>query len=270
MNSIEQSGFLSETISEWIKKHRSDNFEYFKFCEDINDFSHRTMFTMTIHNKVLVELIVASLYVRTMSNFQATIILAERGMVNEAKSLLRCMLESMFAIVAIEKDKNIVSQFVLEDLCQRKNYLKAHKRNRDAGVEQSEDAPSEENLEKMLAEIEEDIKKHDVKKLSIRDLAEKASQISMYDSAYKLLSGSIHVNARDLEQYLELNESGDVKKILWGPDVREIDVTLFTAAETMLTVLTSISRIFDLTYEEPWSKFVKTHQKLGEEINNLE
>lgn len=105
MSSIEKEGYLSKQITQWIEKHRKENSEWFELCEEINRFSHSTMFTMTIHNKYLPELIVASLYIRAMSNLQGIILLAERGMINEAKSLLRCLLECEFAVVAIDKDK---------------------------------------------------------------------------------------------------------------------------------------------------------------------
>ena len=89
MSSIEKEGYLSKQITQWIEKHRKENSEWFELCEEINRFSHSTMFTMTIHNKYLPKLIVASLYIRAMSNFQGIILLAERGMMNEAKSLLK-------------------------------------------------------------------------------------------------------------------------------------------------------------------------------------
>ena len=162
------------------------------------------MLTMTIHNKDLTELIVASLYVRAMSNFQGTILMAERGMINEAKSLLRCLLECMFAVVAIDKDKNVVNQFVLDDLLQRKDYLKAFTRTKGEGMPHHEGTPSMEEIDNLLQNIENQIEKNNVKKFTKRDLAEKAELLTTYDTAYKLLSGTIHVNVRDLEQYLEI------------------------------------------------------------------
>ena len=224
------------------------------------------MFTMTIHNKNLTEVIAASIYIRAMSNFQGSIILAERGMVNEAKSLLRCLLEGMFAIVAIDKDKEIVNQFILEDLLQRKDYLKAYRRNKCSGIPAEENTPTSEELDKLLEDIESQIKENKVKKLSKRNLAEKAEMLTTYDSAYKLLSGTIHINARDLEQYLEINEAGEIKKLLWGPDVKEIDLILFTAAESILFVLIAISRIFNLTYKEPWQTLMETYNRLGKDF----
>jgi hypothetical protein len=222
---------------------------------------------MTIHNEYLPEIIVASLYVRAMSNFQGIILMAERGMINEAKSLLRCLLECMFAIVAIDKDKNIVNQFVLDDLLQRKDYLKAYKRNKGEGIPHHENAPSIEEIDNLLKDIESQIEKNNVKKFTKRDLAEKAGLVTTYDSAYKLLSGTIHVNARDLKQYLEINEVGEIKRILWGPDVQEIDFILFTSAESMLFVLTAISHVFSLSYAESWKSILENYNNLDKEFN---
>ena len=83
MSSMEVSGFLSDGISQWIEKHRENNRDWFRLCEDINEFAHSTMFTIKIQDRSLPKIIVASLYVRAMSNFQATILMSERGMIRK-------------------------------------------------------------------------------------------------------------------------------------------------------------------------------------------
>ncbi|OPY84479.1 MAG: hypothetical protein A4E72_02214 [Syntrophus sp. PtaU1.Bin208] len=168
MGSIEKSGFLSEQISQWIEKHRSENRQWFSLCENINQFSHDTMFKTSVHNEYLPEIIVALLYVRAMSNFQGIILMAERGMINEAKALMRCLLECVFAIVAVEKDKEIVNQFVLEDLLHRRDYLKAYKRNKGEGIPQYEGAPPMEEIDNLLEDINTQIQESGVKKLTKR------------------------------------------------------------------------------------------------------
>ncbi len=267
MSSVNKEGFLAEHINQWIEKHRKENSELFKLCEDINRFSHSTMLNITIHNKYLPEIIGASLYIKAMSNFQGVILMAERGMINEAKALLRCLLECQFAIVAVDKDKNIVDQFVLKDQLQRRDYLKAYVRNKKAGIAHPEDAPSLEEIDNLLQDIKKQIKKKSIKKLTKRDLAEKAGLLTTYDSAYKILSGTIHVNARDLEQYLDLNDEGEIKGFIWGPDVEEIDAILFTAAESMFFILVGIARIFSLSFDVTWEKLQEKYKSLANNLN---
>ena len=267
VNSLEISGYLSEEIFLWIKKHREKYSEWFTLCENINELSHSTMFTFNVHNEYLPELIVASIYVRAMSNFQGAIIMTERGMINEAKSLLRCLLECMFAIVAIEKDKNISNQFTFDDLLERRNFMKAYKRNKGKGIPQHEDAPSFKEIDKHLQNIEKQIKDNKVKKLKKRDLAKKAGLETTYDSLYKYLSGTIHVNVRDIEQYLKIDDNGKIKEILWGPDVQEIDFALLTAAETMLRIITAASSLFELPYNKSVQPILEQYDILSKEFN---
>jgi hypothetical protein len=267
VNSLEISGYLSEEISLWIKKHREKYSEWFTLCENINELSHSTMFTFNVHNEYLPELIVATIYVRAMSNFQGAIIMTERGMINEAKSLLRCLLECMFAIVAIEKDKNISNQFTFDDLLERRNFMRAYKRNKGKGIPQHEDAPSFKEIDNHLQNIEKQIKINKVKKLKKRDLAEKAGLETIYDSLYKYLSGTIHVNVRDIEQYLKLDDNGKIKEILWGPDVQEIDFALLTAAETMLRIITAASNLFELPNNKSVQPILEQYDILSKKFN---
>ena len=267
VNSLEISGYLSEEISLWIKKHREKNSEWFTLCENINELSHSTMFTFNVHNEYLPELIVVTIYIRAMSNFQGAIIMAERGMINEAKSLLRCLLECMFAIVAIGKDKNVSNQFVFNDLLERKNLLMAYKRNKGKGIPQHEDAPSLKEIDKHLQDIERQIKESKVMRLNNRDFAKKAGLEAIYDSEYKLLSGTIHVNARDIEQYLKIDDNGKIKEILWGPDVQEIDFVLLAAAENMLRILTATSSLFELPHNKSLQTILEQHDILSKKFN---
>ena len=221
------------------------------------------MFKMIAHNKCEFELMVALLYIRSMSNFQGVIIMAERGMVNEAKTLLRCLMECEFAVVAIDKDKTIVDRFILDDQIQQLGKLKALKRNIENGVPLPKGAHSIDEIKTLIRDVESEIKKSNIKKFTIRDLAEIAGLIKNYDSAYKVLSGTIHVNVRDLEQYLELNEKGEIKQLFLGPDVKEIDMILLTASKILLSILESISNIFSLSYDKTWDRILKEFNKLS-------
>ena len=262
MSTIEEEGFLCDQISHWVAEIRNQNQEWFELCENINRFSHQTMLTVKIHNKVLIELIASTLYVRAMSNFQATILTSERGMINEAKALSRCLLECVFAIVAIEKDEDFAGAFGADDLRQRKGYIEAYRRIRGKDII-TKDAPSIQQIDRLKRSLEKNIKDKDIKPLTKRDIAVKARLESMYDTAYKVLSGTVHINVRDLEQYLDISEADDVQTILWGPDARDIDFILFTAAESMLFVLTALSKIFSLSYPDIWTSILKMYKTLG-------
>jgi len=177
--------------------------------------------------------------------------------------LLRCLLECEFAVVAIDKDKTIVDRLILDDRIQQLGKLKAMKRNIENGVPLPKDTFSIDEIKTFIKDVKSEIKKSNIKKFTTRDLAEIAGLITTYDSAYKDLSGTIHVNVRDLEQYLELNEKGEIKQLLSEQDVKEIGMILLSASEIILKILESISKIFSLSYDKTWDRILKEFNKLS-------
>ena len=263
MNTIKTDGYLSNQITYLIKKNWNKNTKWFNLCKEINRFLNTAMYKMIVHNKCKLEIMVALLYIRSMSNFQGVIIMAERGMVNEAKTLLRCLLECEFAVVAIDKDKTIVDRLILDDRIQQLGKLKAIKRNIENGVPLPKDTFSIDEIKTFIKDVKSEIKKSNIKKFTTRELAEIAGLITTYDSAYKDLSGTIHVNVRDLEQYLELNEKGEIKQLLSEQDVKEIGMILLGASEIILKILESISKIFSLSYDKTWDRILKEFNRLS-------
>lgn len=262
MTSIEESGFLSDQISQWIKKHRAENSQVFDLCENINLFSHSLMLKMKVHIGNLPELLCAAYYVRAMSNFQGTVVTAERGMINEARILLRCLLECIFPVKAIETDNNYANTLTLQDFIVQKSYLKACKRFKSDGDSSCKEGLSSEKIDSMIADLEDQIKEHKVKKEQIRKIADKGGLTELYDTEYKLLSSAIHTGVRDLEQYLRINEDGMIEEIFWGPDVKDVGFILFSASEKMLLLLSVIFSIFSIEPDEKWHAIRNMHKNL--------
>ncbi len=263
MGKIEQNGFLSEEIQQWVEKHRQDNSEWFSLCEEINKFSHKVMLSTEVHENVLIELIAATLLVRAMSNFQGMLILAEKGMKHETEVLLRSLVERTFAMVAIDKNGQVCKVLVYNDLFRRKRLLNATHRNLLIGNISDDNQNVEAEIDKNIEEINEEIRERVIQEYNIKDSACDAGMTEVYDTEYKLLSGSLHVNVRDMERHLKIDESKNVKKILWGPDTEGIDFILFSGAEHMLLILTAVAHIFSLDYDNEWESILKTHNELG-------
>lgn len=264
MDTIEESGFLSDQIVEWIKKYRVDNAEYFALCKDVNRFAQKTMLSLKVHNECLPEILVASLLARAISNFQGMVLLAERGMINEAETLLRCMLEVRFALVAVARNTEFAFELLNNDLFEEKNIFNACLRSKHLGVAELQVA--KEKLDK----VKQEIKAKGLEKISIREIAEKAGLLTMYDSAYKKLSGTIHASVRSLNQYLETGGTDKIKSFLWGPDVKGIDIVLLTGVETILDALEVVFRVFSITIRGELDSLSHKFQKTWEVFCNKE
>jgi hypothetical protein len=261
---IDDKGFLSEEMANWIDKHRGENAKYFNLCEDINKFSQKTMLSLEAHNKCLPEILLASLLVRAVSNFQGIILLIERGMKNESETLLRCLLEIEFAARAILKNPKFALDLVNNDLFDRKRCLNACTRSKDLKQEEIQLA------RKKVGEIIRQIKRMKLKEITTRDMAKKADLIGLYDSAYRKLCGSIHAGVHSLEQYLETNKSGEINRFLWGPDTVGIDIVLLTAAESILYILNDIFQVFSIAVPEEYNLFSSRFQTLWNSFCKLQ
>lgn len=255
MSSMEEAGFLSEQIKQYIDQHRQQNLSLFKLCEDINRFTHSTLLTIDVRNRELTKMAVTCLFIKTMSTFQGIVLMTERGMENEAKISLRCLLECRFSIVAIKEDNNLVERLALEDdQYRRLKALKSYKKNMDLGTTTFPPTPSKEEVETLIDQLKKKIKEEKLKEVPIWKLAEIASLSEVYNSAYCYLSGTIHVDFSDLEKYLKINSSDRVETFLWGPDGKDINWILLISTESILNVLEAIRDVFSLSYDDVWKE----------------
>ena len=259
---MEISGFLSKDIGKYKKEHKRKNERIFQLCETLNKYAHAIMWKIKVTNEYLPEILSACAYVRVMSNFQSIIILAEYGLINEAKIILRSLVEGMFLMIAITKDKEYSQKIVEQDILEREKTYKAIRRNIIAGIHKLE-KPTLDEIEEKIETLKLEIEKKNIKKINKRDLSIAAGLESYYDTIYHLLSGIVHINPRDLEQYLDLTEDRKIREIKWGPDIEEIEDILFSAVETMVFVLQSISNMFEIPLDGEW-------QSINEEYTAFE
>lgn len=261
---MENSGFLSDGIEKYKKDLRDKNESIFLLCEDLNQYAHYTMWKLKVSKEYLPEILSACSYVRAMSLFQSVIILAGYGLINEAKILLRSLVEAMFLMVSIEKNREYSSKIVEQELLEREKSCKAIRRNIISGIHKL-DRPTLKEIEEKIEELKDEIAEKKIKRINKRDLSKAAGLESYYDTIYHLLSGTVHINPGDLEQYLGLTEERNIKDIKWGPIEDELEDILFASIETMVLVMESISNMFEIEFDGKWESIHKTYKKLGEQ-----
>ena len=265
--SINDNGFLGEEIDSWIKKYQTENSELYDFYLDINQFAHKKVFELSIHDDNGQEVIASSLYMRLLSQYQSVLILSERGMVNEAKIILRAMLDGLFILSAISKDEKYMRYYINEDIDKRIELLKYIKDNKEEFFEYANTVMTKEEIQSLLLELKE--KKETLekegfkrkKRLSTREWAELSGMEEMYYKIYSQFNYAVHGLARELEQYVIKNDSGDISGLNWGPDAEGFDIILNTSADVLVKVLDVICDLFSLdktaltTYEKKLDEF---------------
>jgi hypothetical protein len=245
MSTFEEQGFLSDQITQVIVDARSKYAEWFQVITGINAFAQGVQFKIEVHTEDMWEVVAASLFSRTLSNCQAGMLLCDRGMDVQARIMFRCAIESLFTLVAISKKPEVVNQFITADqLRRRKLYHKV--KLWSPAISRDVD---EESLEAKRVEIEKSIQELKPQKLSIQDMAGIAEMQDWYDTAYTILSDSVHASIRDLEKHLVLSPEREIEALKNEPELEDQDVLFTMYAEIVLRALAAIERVFGIPVE---------------------
>jgi hypothetical protein len=238
--SIDAKGFLSNEISDWIKTLRGEYAQAFALCESLSEFAQKMMLSLEPHNKCLPELLGASLLTRGISNLQGVILLAERGMVSEAKCLSRSLFEVTFAACAIAKDPGFADALCENDAYERKRCLNALSRLPHQSAERMA------MVKEKLDEVRNQIRQGNPKQLSVKDIAIAGGLIERYDTAYKMFSGTVHASVRSLGDTLKVNDNGDVEEMVWGPSTKDLELVLIGSSDSLIAMLKALRQVYSL------------------------
>jgi hypothetical protein len=225
--SFEAHGFIGASIQSWIKKIHDDHSALFNIADETNKICQGSLHEIDAHNKAPQEIVIACLYIRILSNYQSIYIHCERGMLPEARAILRCMYEAVFILAAVVNDSTLTLTYIKEHDKRRHEFIQKLKKLKD-----KPDNYDREKLSDLETTLQEEIKQ--IEKFKTEDWAKKAGMLDVYLGAYTVLSGTVHVKISDLEQYTIVDEKGDIRDFKYGPDDTDIDSVFSSAIEFML------------------------------------
>ncbi len=265
MSPLDQNGFLGAEINNWIQKHRNDHIGWFSLCGYLNTLSQKALGQMAFKKGDSQKIVGNVLFGRIVSNYQGVIVLIERGMLYEALTLLRSMLESLFTLGAVTNNEDFAMDYIDEDEHHRLNLLKkmkkleAEKRDQFFGM-------SKEEIDRHIEDLSSQIHEKQIKRFTIEELSKMANLHDFYLIHYPYLSSTVHSKPRSLDSYLHNEVSDDVMKIVWGPDIEkdEIDMVLLQVIEFMELSLRAVDQLFKFDLEKTLDEFNRRKVDLGE------
>lgn len=196
-------GFLSDECSTNQIAQKVTNSEYFKVCNTINKVAQASINKAIVHPDDRKEVYATLYFQRMLSHYQAILIMAERCMLHQVETMLRCMLETLFDLVAFDKNTELFEALVMGDSAQRLEMLKQiRKQQRTKATYTSEEL---EDLEKTIASAE-DIDRNDFKIYMKADLA---GMLHEYRTTYTALSETVHSTINSLEVDLIYSDRDD-------------------------------------------------------------
>ncbi len=265
MTDINENGFLSselDSFEEHIIKAYPDHYSYLL---KTNQFSQKLQYKLTIHKNDSDEIIAAILFSRTLATYQAFILVAKRGMLEQANMLLRCIFESLFPLVAISKHKGYSLKLIGSEEHERlkalNKLIRYHRR-------QDQNDPLIKDIQAKADEVKEIISKNDFKKIGIVQSAEDAGLIDWYDTAYSYLSCTVHASVRSLETSLVFDHELDLKELKNEPEVDGFENLFATALEAMKYAIISISEIFQIETNVFVEELFQKLKDFTEEMHN--
>lgn len=247
---LQERGYLGGDIGKWIKKHREENKEWFDLAEEINRFAHTTMYDCDIKNNDARHLVVATAYLRSLSQFQGTVIMAERGMIYEAATLMRGLIETVFVLCAAAKNCDFALQYI--DSAKLKNLDNVDKMLlAGQGIREIVEAKiSKDEIEKKRRSLKE----KGVREFTMAEIAQKAGLTGYYRVNYSFFSlTAAHPTPNSLDRYVEAAPDGNLSCLLWGPDVKGVSKILSVAIESCLIAIGQVAEVFT----QPWNERVE-------------
>jgi len=250
------------------KTEHEETITWHSLSNDLDQLCQAIVFGLKLDANNNQQILVASLYIKILNTFQAVQLLADRELLNESKTLLRSMMEAMFALVAISKDPQVATRFIEDDHTQRLKLSIAY-----------DDLPPKlkKSLKPRLARIVNSslsgltkprTKTHDITPLTIEMLAKKAGLQEVYYSVFALLSGCNHLRVYELEQYWDEHSKGKSLLGLIHPDEKKSDAVLFTAIKTLFLSLNGVTQTFNINVPKEHVTLIKQFRQLANSSKN--
>jgi uncharacterized protein DUF5677 len=259
---FDSDGFLTDRRGTLEAAINGTHDRLLKRARQINRDSHDLIFTVAIHKSDPKEILCATLFVRALEHYQATLILLGTGLIASAKVTLRAIMECVFTTRAVALDKDAWRIFINNDLLQRKKLIRSAQQHDYPNFGALRDAITSDFVENLERQIRDSGAKH----LTIKELSEWAGMHDWYTTHYALLSTATHTNVRELEAYLSLDESEEFQYLKYAPSTDKIPHLALTAAHCILIAANAVTEVFEIDFQDKIDEhlaFIET------EIGNL-
>ncbi len=257
MSEFKEEGFLSTAMLEYSQQCRKQYAEWFTLCESINKFSIAITSKTAYHSDNRQECLAAALFLRALSIFEGTIILIERGMLNEAKILLRTLMEALFALRAITMHAEVAEEFYQSHLIAKRRALCKFRKS-SLNLAGSQDRDLTERIKELDRLI--DTKRIDT---TTEYLAKKAGLYDFYTTAYTVLSWTVHSNILDIAgSHMAGQSDSHIASIHLSVQIEEVEKWFMAACECMVIAMQSVNDMFKAGVENEIADYERRYKNL--------
>lgn len=247
MMSFNTHGFLSPDIEKFRSTIRNvPTYKvWFEFGDELNRLGLDMLQGLDVPLTDNQRLMISALFVRAHKSLQAALVLAEMGLVGDARTVLRSAVEGAIALNALANDPTFVDQLV-----------EAHHFNQRKRARQLLSDPDYRAMcsATQVAEMETTVKLVDaMEKAAGRNLADitwanvaQKHCKDLYELLYRLLSSDgTHTNIDSIHRILDYDDTKQIKGLKTRPDIADLVETLMAACLMFLLAADPFVRAYN-------------------------
>lgn len=259
-------GFLSPTIATSTVNIRTDFAPWFDVASAFNNLGMCVLPAVNADQTSNQQLVASALYGRTLTSFQATYILTERGMLADARTVVRAAAETVIVLCAVVKNPTVCDSLIVR-------HFWHHRKLRNAWLNdpqvRSKMTPQEfDAVKAMIADADTShpqAKEQSRDPVNIEELAKKADRMVLYNAVYRATSGdAAHTSIDALNRHVRADAQGNVQGLKFGPEVCDLPATLSDAISVLGYALDAVIELFQLSkFGDDLAKCVASRKALG-------
>jgi Family of unknown function (DUF5677) len=226
-------GFLSPQLRKWTTSTKGDYQKWFRFINRLNRAAMKVLAAIEPDPNKKQELCAALLCRRALQTFQGSILLAERGMIADALTLVRSCAETAIALGCFAADDKFLDRLIEDDANHRLTYGNVMLGDKYLSAPLTRKEIS--NIQKVVSAIKKKYPTSRPKSINWADAAKDFRMAVLYDMIYRTTSGgATHVTINALGRHAIATTGGPrlpYPTALGGKSVRQA-LTLTFQPET--------------------------------------
>ncbi|CAJ0734840.1 hypothetical protein R16034_00020 [Ralstonia edaphis] len=240
-------GFLAIS-PESIANIRRDYESWFAAAERFNELAMQVLRKVKPNGNSEQQVVGAALYGRALTSLQAALVLSERGMIADARTVVRAAAETVIVLSALAKDSGVCSLLLDRHVWHHAKMQRVWLNDRQIKAQLT---PAESaNVSDTLAAIEAQFpqsKTLKVDPVAIATLAATGGVTVLYNSVFRATSGdAAHTTLDTLNRHVRVDSHGDIIGMKFGPCADDLAVTLSDAISVIGFGLHAVADLFQI------------------------
>lgn len=237
------SGFLSSELAPWAAETREQHKKWFGFAEEVNKLGMKVRHALQPASDSEQQLIGTLLFTRALQSFQAVILLAERGMIADARLLARSCAETTILLGGLATSSGFSAKLIESHYKHKLAIAQSLLADQEARLDLTLSQIA--NLESVVHAINTEYPNKVLREIKYEQVARDAGLLSIYNTIYRGLSGdAAHPTLDALNRHLKSDDAGNIEATVFRPERVELDDTLMAGVFGCLYCIEAIAKIF--------------------------